>query len=68
MELRNTWIVIGALLGVGVRGEMQFPDCINGPEILTTNLVCDTSASPAERAEAIIGAWNITEKLVNLVE
>ena len=47
---------------------MQFPDCVGGPEILTDNLVCDTSASPAARAEALIDAWNITEKLVNLVE
>ncbi|OTB05082.1 glycoside hydrolase family 3 protein [Hypoxylon sp. CI-4A] len=46
---------------------MTFPDCAGGPEILTGNLVCDTSASPAERAAALIDAWNITEKLVNLV-
>lgn len=68
MELRNAWLAVGAVFGTAVRGAMQFPDCINGPEILTTNLVCDTSASPAERAEALISAWNITEKLVNLVE
>ncbi|RYP51943.1 hypothetical protein DL768_002819 [Monosporascus sp. mg162] len=68
MKLQKAWARASALLGVYARAEMQFPDCINGPEILTTNLVCDTSASPAERAEALISAWHITEKLVNLVD
>ena len=55
-------------LGAPARAVMQFPDCVDGPETLTSNLVCDTSATPAERAEAVIEAWNISEKLVNLVE
>ncbi|KAI1194551.1 glycoside hydrolase family 3 protein [Nemania serpens] len=46
---------------------MAFPDCVNGPKLLTSNLVCDSTASPAERAEALIKAWNTTEKLANLV-
>lgn len=47
---------------------MQFPDCIHGPELLTTNPVCNTTASPADRAKAIVAAMNINEKLVNMVE
>ncbi|KAI0881476.1 glycoside hydrolase family 3 protein [Annulohypoxylon maeteangense] len=57
-----------SILSTRVLGKMTFPDCVGGPEILTTNLVCDTSASPSERAAALIGAWNITEKLANLVD
>ncbi|KAI1761818.1 glycoside hydrolase family 3 protein [Hypoxylon sp. FL1150] len=57
-----------SLLGTSVLGRMAFPDCVGGPEILTTNLVCDTSATPSERAAALISAWNITEKLANLVD
>jgi hypothetical protein len=45
-----------------------YPDCLNGPAVLTSNKVCDTSASPAERASAFIGAWALEEKLANLVE
>ncbi|KAG4220019.1 hypothetical protein PC116_g31502 [Phytophthora cactorum] len=55
-------------LGAQALGRMVFPDCVDGPEILTSDLVCNTSASPSERAAALIDAWNITEKLVNLVE
>ena len=47
---------------------MQSPDCINGPALLTTNLVCNTSAPPAARAKAIVAAMNITEKIANMVE
>ncbi|KAI2626015.1 glycoside hydrolase family 3 protein [Hypomontagnella submonticulosa] len=57
-----------SLLNAQALGRITFPDCAGGPEILTTNLVCDTTASPAERAAALISAWNITEKLVNLVD
>ncbi len=49
----------------GVLG-FQYPDCINGP--LATNAVCDTKASPPDRAAALVKAMNITEKLSNLVE
>lgn len=69
MQLRKSRaLATVVLLGTPARAVMQFPDCVDGPEVLTSNLVCDTSASPAERAEALIGAWNISEKLVNLVE
>ena len=70
MELhKGCWALAAvALFGTHARAVMQFPDCVGGPEILTDNLVCVTSASPAARAEALIDAWNITEKLLNLVE
>jgi hypothetical protein len=45
---------------------LQFPDCINGP--LASNLVCDPGASPQDRAAALVGAMNISEKLVNMVK
>ena len=48
--------------------EMQYPDCIDGPELLTMNLVCNTSAFLVGRVKATIAAMNITEKLVNTVE
>ncbi|KAK0862997.1 hypothetical protein LTS02_006803 [Friedmanniomyces endolithicus] len=65
-----------AVLGLLRQGAAQlqsgiythYPDCVNGPELLTSNLVCDTSASPAARAAAIINAMNITEKLANLLD
>jgi len=65
-----------AILGLLRQGAAQlqsgiythYPDCKNGPELLTSNLVCDTSASPAARAAAIINAMNITEKLANLLD
>jgi xylan 1,4-beta-xylosidase len=44
----------------------HYPDCVNGPSILATNLVCNANATPAARAAAIIAAFNITEKLANL--
>ncbi|KAL7620666.1 hypothetical protein AAE478_009661 [Parahypoxylon ruwenzoriense] len=57
-----------SLLSAQALGRMTFPNCVSGPEILTTNLVCNKTASPAERAASLISAWNITEKLVNLVD
>jgi xylan 1,4-beta-xylosidase len=47
---------------------MSYPDCVDGPDLLTSNQVCDTTASPPERATAIVAAMNITEKLSNLIE
>ncbi|KAF9820640.1 hypothetical protein IEO21_01343 [Rhodonia placenta] len=40
-----------------------FPDCANGP--LTTNTVCDTSATPLERATALISLFTLEEKINN---
>ena len=37
-----------------------FPDCVNGP--LANNTVCDTSASVADRAKALVAAFTIDEK------
>jgi xylan 1,4-beta-xylosidase len=56
------------LLAWRVAGTMSFPDCVSGPQVLTSNLVCNTSASPADRAAALVKAFTIDEKLVNLVE
>lgn len=47
---------------------LQYPDCSNGPSILTHNLVCNPNAPDAARAAAIVAAMNITEKLANLIE
>lgn len=43
-----------------------YPDCVNGP--LAKTLICDATASPADRAAALVKEMNISEKLVNLVE
>ncbi|SPO02550.1 related to xylan 1,4-beta-xylosidase [Cephalotrichum gorgonifer] len=45
--------------------ELRFPDCESGP--LAENGVCDVTASPAERAAALVEAMTIDEKLANLV-
>ena len=45
-----------------------YPDCINGPKLLTTNQVCNTSASPAVRAAALVAAMPFADKLQNLVD
>ena len=41
------------------------PDCVNGP--LKTNKVCDQSASPKDRAAALIEILQPSEKLLNIV-
>nr|OQO26097.1 hypothetical protein B0A51_05827 [Rachicladosporium sp. CCFEE 5018] len=46
----------------------KYPDCVNGPALLTSNLVCNPNASPHDRAVAIINAMTITEKLENLLD
>lgn len=58
-------LVLTSTLAVTVAG-FQYPDCVNGP--LSTNPVCDPTASPPVRAAALVKAMNITEKLANLVE
>lgn len=42
-----------------------FPNCVDG--LLASNVVCDQSASPAERANALVEALTTEEKLQNLV-
>ncbi|KAI1496161.1 glycoside hydrolase superfamily [Biscogniauxia marginata] len=68
MKCQPNLFAVLALLSPLSIAKMAYPDCINGPEVLINNLVCDTTASPAERASSFIEAWNITEKLVNLVD
>ncbi|KIW84728.1 hypothetical protein Z517_00116 [Fonsecaea pedrosoi CBS 271.37] len=48
-----------ALLAVPAAADL-FPDCVHGP--LANNTVCDTSASVADRARALIGAMDLDEK------
>ena len=40
----------------------SFPDCVNGP--LNTSLVCNTTATPLERATALVNLFTVAE-LVN---
>ncbi|GME30761.1 Glycoside hydrolase family 3 [Neofusicoccum parvum] len=40
-----------------------FPDCVNGP--LKDNLVCDSSATPLDRATALVNELTLEEKLNN---
>ncbi|KAI1122245.1 beta-xylosidase [Nemania abortiva] len=67
MKNLNQLVALPALYNALAAATLVFPDCVNGPEILTSNLVCDSTAPPAERAAALIKAWNTGEKLVNLV-
>lgn len=64
---QTTAAVVVALLGTAdkVFG-FSYPDCVNGP--LASNKVCDVKASPADRAAALVGALNTTEKLTLLVQ
>jgi len=43
----------------------QFPDCKNGPALLRSNAVCDTTKAPEVRAAAIIKAMTLQEKMNN---
>lgn len=57
--------LLALLLGASAQ-DLQFPDCEDGP--LAENLVCDATASPGERAAALVEAMTVDEKLVNLVK
>ena len=57
--------LLALLLGASAQ-DLQFPDCEDGP--LASNLVCDTTASPGDRAAALVEAMTIDEKLANLVK
>jgi beta-D-xylosidase 4 len=59
------WALASAITANGVLG-FQYPDCVNGP--LADNTVCDTNASPPDRAAALVKAMKVEEKLENLVE
>ncbi|KAI0909183.1 glycoside hydrolase family 3 protein [Ustulina deusta] len=67
MKHLDRLVALPALFNAITAATLVFPDCANGPEILTSNQVCDSAASPAERAAALIKVWNITEKLANLI-
>lgn len=58
-----SWLAIAPLVPVafGAVG----PDCKNGP--LKSNKICDVTASPTERAAALVSAMKQDEKLANLV-
>jgi hypothetical protein len=72
IKLSSKMRIIASVAAIAVLASpiwaMQFPDCVNGPALLTKNLVCNTTASPADRAKAIVAAMNITEKIANMVE
>jgi hypothetical protein len=42
----------------------EFPNCVDGP--LASNKICDTSASPSERAAALVAIMEPEEKLLNI--
>lgn len=65
MKLALLPLVRAVLVANGARA-FQFPDCEQGPLANTT--ACDTTASPTDRAAALVKMLNITEKLSNLVE
>lgn len=50
----------------GFTWKFTYPDCENGP--LANNTVCDTSASPAARAAALVAAMPLSDKFQNLVD
>ncbi|PSN63439.1 glycoside hydrolase [Corynespora cassiicola Philippines] len=48
-----------ALLAAGTSA--LFPDCVNGP--LKDETICDTSASPLERARSLVALYTLEEKI-----
>lgn len=54
-----------ALLASGALVAAIGPDCVNGA--LKSNKICDTTASPSDRAAALVAAMQQQEKLDNLV-
>jgi beta-D-xylosidase 4 len=57
---------VAGLLLLGSRPCLAaYPDCVNGP--LKSNKVCDVTASPADRAAALVAAMQPSEKLQNIV-
>ncbi|EXJ61609.1 hypothetical protein A1O7_02037 [Cladophialophora yegresii CBS 114405] len=57
--MATTLLGLFALLAAPATAAL-FPDCANGP--LANNTVCDTTASVAARARALVDALNIDEK------
>ena len=54
-----------ALLNFALQAAAEFPDCSNGPALLRSNLVCNTTAPFGARASAIIAAMTLEEKINN---
>lgn len=46
--------------GIVASGHL-YPDCVNGP--LANNTVCDTTASPSDRAKALVAVLYTEEKI-----
>ncbi|KAK4240451.1 putative exo-1,4-beta-xylosidase bxlB [Achaetomium macrosporum] len=59
-------LALASAIAADVVAGFQYPDCTNGP--LANHAVCDTEASPSDRAAALVETMNINEKLVNLVD
>ncbi|PKS08334.1 hypothetical protein jhhlp_005278 [Lomentospora prolificans] len=65
LDMAGFWALGLLASSVAAQGLFEFPDCENGP--LADNLVCDVTASHADRAAALVEAMTIDEKLANLV-
>lgn len=59
--MRYLSAVLALLLGASAQ-DFRFPDCDQRP--LAESLVCDVTASPSERAPALVEAMTIDEKLL----
>lgn len=65
MSKLTTSVSVALVHATLVSGVRTLPDCSSGP--LASNGICDTTASPAERASALVSVMNTDEKLDNLV-
>lgn len=59
-------LALAAAISAQSATAFEYPDCADGP--LADNTVCDVTASPADRAAALVKAMKIEDKLQNLVE
>lgn len=66
MRRPSSWL--GAAITVAIAADCAvaaFPDCANGP--LKHNLVCNPSADPVARAQAVINEFTLEELVNNTV-
>jgi len=63
MTIKSLWSVSLLVSGAAAAGHL-FPDCASGP--LSNHTVCNTGASVADRAAALVAAFTNEEKF-NLV-
>ncbi|KAJ7604725.1 glycoside hydrolase family 3 protein [Mycena polygramma] len=61
--MRKPVFVASALAYVARVSAFGFPDCVNGP--LANSTVCDTSATPSARAQALIAMFTTDELVSN---